>query len=115
MLTSLRVLLVTFVAVAPLMVGLQAATADGVATSRISGSGSAPRDGSREDDAGTLLEESGENEAEQDEIRLEHSWTAPSRDSAIDAPGRFSASVDRPVRSCCRTTAALSRGPPAHR
>lgn len=115
MLTSLRVLLVTLVAVAPLLVGLQAATADGIASSSISGSGSSPRDGSREDDAGTFLEESGENESEQDEIRLEHSWTTPSRDSAIDAPGRFSPSVGRPVRSCCGTTSALSRGPPAHR
>jgi len=115
MLASLRFLLVALVTAAPLLAGLQAVAADHDAVAVIGAAGSSPLDGHREDDAGTLLEESGELDAEEDEVRIDHPWMTLARDLGGDAPGRFSPSRDRPVQPTRRAAAALSRGPPDRR
>lgn len=109
----LQTLLVCAVAVSPLLAGIRDASAHGVSTVAVGSPGSSPLDGGRQDDAGTLAEENGEDEIEQDDSRIEHGWMAAMPDSAADVPGRFSPVIHRilsPVRS---NRTALSRGPPA--
>lgn len=115
MLALLRILLVTLVAAAPLLAGLQAVAADRDAVAAIGAADSSPLDGHREDDAGTLLEESGEQDAEEDEFRVDHPWMTLAQGIAGDALGRFSSCGDRPVQPSRRAAAALSRGPPQRR
>lgn len=115
MLTPIRVLLTAVVFVSPLLAGLQGAFAVGVATASVGSPDLAPLDGSRQDDAGTLIEESGEDEAEEEDSRIEHDAVAASPDSAADVPGRFSPAIHRILSPVCTSRTALSRGPPSRR
>ncbi|MBM4013108.1 MAG: hypothetical protein FJ286_17385 [Planctomycetes bacterium] len=114
MLASCRILLIALVAAGPLLSGLQEAVAERVAAPVIGPCDPSPADGSREDSAGTLFEESSEHDSEQDEVRVDHGSVTPAWAVAADSPRRFSPSGDRPRRPCRGAMAALSRGPPAH-
>lgn len=114
MLASCKILLIALVAASPLLVGLRGAGVDRVARPVIGSSDPSPVDGSREDSAGTLFEESSEHDSEQDEVRVDHGSVTPAWAVAADSPRRFSPSGDRPRRPCRGAMAALSRGPPAH-
>ncbi|MFM7206449.1 MAG: hypothetical protein ACKO4T_07265 [Planctomycetaceae bacterium] len=83
-----------------------------VAAVAVGSSESSPFDGDRQDDAGTLIEEQGEDEIEQHESRIEHGWVAATPSMAADAPGRFSSSIHLNSSSSRTNSTALSRGPP---
>lgn len=113
--SMLRILLISMVAASPLLAGLGAASAQESATAVVGSSGPCPRGGSRQDDPGTVTEESGEDEADPDDVRVELGWLASAADAGADVPGRFSPAFQRVLGPVRGHRAAFSRGPPTGR
>jgi hypothetical protein len=113
MLNTLRTLLIALVAASPLLAGLQLVAADPFPPTALRSFDPTPVEGSREDDAGTLVEQCEEDDTEEEQSRVLQ-VSAASASAFDDAQAvRLVAASSGSLAEITRPRLHPSRGPPA--
>jgi hypothetical protein len=115
MVKTLRTFLIALAVASPVLSGLPWTAADASASVIVREAGSQPLEGSREDDAGTVVEQAEEGDSEEEESRGLHLGGAVAVAQVPVTPGGFVLVPSGRRSLASLANQHLSRGPPSRR